>query len=64
MFRSAVLHADETPVAMLKPGNQTTHRALVDVNYPDRRVEVIGVSNCGATNAPQRSVQPEAICID
>lgn len=29
MFKSAVLHADETPVAMLKPGNQKTHRAYL-----------------------------------
>lgn len=29
MFRSAVLHADETPVAMLKPGNKKTHRAYL-----------------------------------
>jgi hypothetical protein len=25
----AVLHADETPVAMLKPGNKKTHRAYL-----------------------------------
>jgi transposase len=29
MFRAAVLHADETPVAMLKPGNKKTHRAYL-----------------------------------
>ena len=29
MFRSDVLHADETPVAMLKPGNKKTHRAYL-----------------------------------
>lgn len=29
MFRSAVLHVDETPVAMLKPGNKKTHRAYL-----------------------------------
>ena len=29
MFKSAVLHADETPVAMLKPGNKKTHRAYL-----------------------------------
>ena len=29
MFQSAVLHADETPVAMLKPGNKKTHRAYL-----------------------------------
>ena len=29
MFRFAVLHADETPVAMLKPGNKKTHRAYL-----------------------------------
>ncbi len=27
MLRSAVLHADETPVAMLKPSNKKTHKA-------------------------------------
>src|SRR3546814_8318789 len=27
--RHAVLHADETPVAMLKPGNGKTHRAYM-----------------------------------
>jgi transposase len=27
MLQHAVLHADETPVAMLKPGNKKTHRA-------------------------------------
>ncbi len=27
MLKSAVLRADETPVAMLKPGNKKTHRA-------------------------------------
>ena len=27
MLGHAVLHADETPVAMLKPGNKKTHRA-------------------------------------
>jgi transposase len=29
MLRSTVLHADETPVAMLKPGNKKTHRAYL-----------------------------------
>ena len=29
MLKSAVLHADETPVAMLKPGNKKTHRAYI-----------------------------------
>jgi len=29
MFQSAVLHADETPVAMLKPGNKKTYRAYL-----------------------------------
>jgi transposase len=29
MLKSAVLHADETPVAMLKPGNGKTHRAYL-----------------------------------
>ena len=29
MLQSAVLHADETPVAMLKPGNKKTHRAYL-----------------------------------
>jgi hypothetical protein len=29
MLKSAVLHADETPVAMLKPGNKTTHRGYI-----------------------------------
>jgi transposase len=29
MLKSAVLHADETPVAMLKPGNKKTHRAYL-----------------------------------
>jgi transposase len=29
MLTSQVLHADETPVAMLKPGNKKTHRAYV-----------------------------------
>src|SRR5512137_1348493 len=29
MLKSAVLHADETPVAMLKPGNGKTHRAYI-----------------------------------
>jgi transposase len=29
MFKSAVLHADETPVAMLKPGHKKTHRAYL-----------------------------------
>ena len=29
MLQSAVLHADETPVAMLKPGNKKTHRAYI-----------------------------------
>ena len=29
MLRSQVLHADETPVAMLKPGNKKTHRAYI-----------------------------------
>jgi transposase len=27
MLQHTVLHADETPVAMLKPGNKKTHRA-------------------------------------
>jgi len=27
MLQHAVLHADATPVAMLKPGNKKTHRA-------------------------------------
>ena len=29
MLQHAVLHADETPVAMLKPGNKKTHRAYL-----------------------------------
>ena len=29
MLKSSVLHADETPVAMLKPGNGKTHRAYI-----------------------------------
>jgi hypothetical protein len=29
MLKHAVLHADETPVAMLKPGNKRTHRAYL-----------------------------------
>ena len=29
ILRCAVLHADETPVAMLKPGNKKTHRAYL-----------------------------------
>jgi transposase len=29
LLRSGVLHADETPVAMLKPGNGKTHRAYI-----------------------------------
>jgi len=29
LLREAVLHADETPVAMLKPGHGTTHRAYL-----------------------------------
>jgi hypothetical protein len=29
MLERAVLHADETPVAMLKPGNKKTHRAYI-----------------------------------
>jgi transposase len=29
MLGHAVLHADETPVAMLKPGNKKTHRAYL-----------------------------------
>ena len=29
MLQHAVLHADETPVAMLKPGNRKTHRAYL-----------------------------------
>jgi transposase len=29
MLQSAVLHADETPVAMLKPGSKKTHRAYL-----------------------------------
>jgi transposase len=29
MLSHAVLHADETPVAMLKPGNKKTHRAYL-----------------------------------
>jgi transposase len=29
MLKGAVLHADETPLAMLKPGNKKTHRACI-----------------------------------
>ena len=29
MLQAEVLHADETPVAMLKPGNKKTHRAYI-----------------------------------
>jgi hypothetical protein len=29
MLMDGVLHADETPVAMLKPGNGKTHRAYL-----------------------------------
>ncbi|UUZ78250.1 IS66 family transposase [Polaromonas sp. P1(28)-13] len=29
ILRNAVLHADETPIAMLKPGNKKTHRAYL-----------------------------------
>ena len=30
----AVLHADETPMAMLKPGNKKTHRAYLWAYVP------------------------------
>ncbi len=29
MLKGPVLHADETPVAMLKPGNKKTHKAYI-----------------------------------
>jgi transposase len=34
MLQHAVLHADETPVAMLKPGNKKTHRAYLWAYVP------------------------------
>jgi transposase len=34
MLKHAVLHADETPVAMLKPGNKKTHRAYLFAYAP------------------------------
>jgi len=36
MLQSTVLHADETPVAMLKPGNKKTHRAYLWAYAPGR----------------------------
>ena len=32
MLGHAVLHADETPVAMLRPGNKKVHRAYANIN--------------------------------
>ena len=43
MFRSAVLHADETPVAMLKPGNKKTHRAYLWAYAPGAFEDLKGV---------------------
>jgi transposase len=40
MLGSAVLHADETPVAMLKPGNGKTHRAYL-WSYGTTQVDAI-----------------------
>ena len=34
MLRQAVLHADETPLAMLKPGNKKTHRVYLWAHAP------------------------------
>jgi hypothetical protein len=36
MLRRPVLHADETPVAMLKPGHGKTHRAYLWSYWHDR----------------------------
>ena len=36
MLRKGVLHADETPLAMLKPGNHKTHRAYLWAYAPGR----------------------------
>ena len=33
IFKHAVLHADETPVAMLKPGNKKTHKACPQASH-------------------------------
>jgi len=43
MFKSAVLHADETPVAMLKPGNKKTHRAYLWAYAPGAFEDLKGV---------------------
>ena len=43
MFQSAVLHADETPVAMLKPGNKKTHRAYLWAYAPGAFEDLKGV---------------------
>jgi transposase len=43
MLQSAVLHADETPVAMLKPGNKKTHRAYLWAYAPGAFEDLKGV---------------------
>lgn len=43
MLRGSVLHADETPVAMLKPGNKKTHRAYLWAYAPGRFEDLRGV---------------------
>ena len=43
MLQSVVLHADETPVAMLKPGNKKTHRAYLWAYAPGAFENLKGV---------------------
>ena len=43
MLASTVLHADETPVAMLKPGNKKTHRAYLWAYAPGAFENLKGV---------------------
>ena len=43
MLQCAVLHADETPVAMLKPGNKKTHRAYLWAYAPGVFEDLKGV---------------------
>jgi transposase len=49
LLKHSVLHADETPVAMLKPGNRKTHRA-----YLSTGIRMHSCSTCGRGGTTRR----------
>ena len=68
LLARAVLHADETPVPMLKPGLGRTHRAYLwsysSSEYDELQTviyEFTEVASCGLVNACVRQIELRAL---